>query len=129
MRTALFTVFFLVALHSSAQRSVAQRISEKVLFKTTPEGVLELRGAFRRGDNVRLVAIALDVTLGLFGTHRMYLGTDLKVPVFYSLTVGGACVLWVVDLGLLIFSRDITPYMDNPNIFMWNTDRPATGAK
>lgn len=71
-------------------------------------------------ENPRLVAIILDVTLGLFGMHRLYLGTDLKVPVFYTLTFGGGGVLWLIDLGLLIFSSDITSFMDNPKLFMWS---------
>jgi len=55
----------------------------------------------------------------MFGVHRMYLGTDIKVPVIYTVTLGGGLVLWVVDLGLLIASKDIKPYMDNPHVFMW----------
>lgn len=70
-------------------------------------------------ENARLVAIALDVALGLFGMHRMYLGTDIQVPIFYTLTVGGGCILWLVDLGLLIFSKDIEKYKNNPHVFMW----------
>jgi len=75
----------------------------------------------RTFDNQRAVAIGLDVSLGLFGVHRMYLGTDLKVPVIYTSTIGGGGVLWLVDLGLLIAVKDLTPFKDNPNVFMWNT--------
>ena len=74
-------------------------------------------------DNQRAVAIGLDVSLGLFGVHRMYLGTDLKVPVIYTSTIGGGGVLWLVDLGLLIAVKDITPLKNNSNVFMWNTAR------
>ncbi|MFM7721592.1 MAG: NINE protein [Bacteroidota bacterium] len=74
-------------------------------------------------DNQRAVAIGLDVSLGLFGVHRMYLGTDLKVPVIYTATIGGGGVLWLVDLGLLIAVKDLTPFQNNPNVFMWNSAR------
>jgi len=74
-------------------------------------------------DNQRAVAIGLDVSLGLFGVHRMYLGTDVKVPVIYTATIGGGGVLWLVDLGLLISVKDLTPFKDNPNVFMWNSTR------
>ena len=67
----------------------------------------------------RLVAIALDISLGLLGVHRLYLGTDLKVPVMYTLTLGGGGVLWLVDLGLLIATKDISKYYNNPRLFMW----------
>jgi TM2 domain-containing membrane protein YozV len=72
-------------------------------------------------DNQRAVAISLDISLGLFGVHRMYLGTDLKVPVIYTSTIGGGGVLWLIDLGLLIAVKDLKPFKDNPNVFMWNT--------
>jgi len=70
-------------------------------------------------DNTRLIAILLDVSLGLFGVHRLYLGTDVKVPVFYTLTIGGGGILWLIDLGLILFSKDLEPFIDNPHIFMW----------
>lgn len=73
--------------------------------------------------NQKAVAIGLNVSLGLFGVHRMYLGTDLKVPVIYTATIGGGGVLWLVDLGLLIAVKDLEPFMNNPNVFMWNTAR------
>ncbi|MFM9985914.1 MAG: NINE protein [Flavobacteriales bacterium] len=109
----------------SAQRD--QKISAvagKILFTESQDGELRLRKIFNRfnkdqHDNPRLVAIALDASLGLLGVHRLYLGTTVKVPVIYTLTCGGGCVLWLIDLGLLIFTKDITPYMDNPNVFMW----------
>jgi TM2 domain-containing membrane protein YozV len=77
----------------------------------------------RTFDNQRAVAIGLDVSLGLFGVHRMYLGTDLKVPVIYTSTIGGGGVLWLVDFGLLVAVKDLTPFKNNPNVFMWNTTR------
>ena len=73
--------------------------------------------------NQKAVAIGLNVSLGLFGVHRMYLGTDLKVPVIYTATIGGGGVLWLVDLGLLIAVKDLEPFKNNPNVFMWNTAR------
>ena len=77
----------------------------------------------RTFDNQKAVAIGLDVSLGLFGVHRMYLGTDLKVPVIYTATIGGGGVLWLIDLGLLVAVKDLTPFKNNPNVFMWNTTR------
>jgi len=70
-------------------------------------------------ENTRRVAILLNVTLGYFGVHRMYLGTDPKVPIFYTLSMGGGGVLWLVDLGILIAHKDIDPYINNPRMFMW----------
>jgi len=104
----------------------------KVFFEET--GDSEYRWRFSRNDtlevkeNPRLVAAVLDLSLGLFGVHRLYLGTDVKVPVFYTLTVGGGAVLWLIDLGLILCTRDLTPYMDNPHVFMWVRDgEPPAG--
>lgn len=77
----------------------------------------------RTFNNQRAVAIGLDVSLGLFGVHRMYLGTDLKVPVIYTATIGGGGVLWLIDFGLLVAVKDLTHFKNNPNVFMWNTTR------
>jgi TM2 domain-containing membrane protein YozV len=127
MKQALFFFIFTVSLTASshAQRyEFLPKSAGKILFTESSEGELRLRKIFNRfnkdqHDNPRLVAIALDASLGLLGVHRLYLGTTVKVPVIYTLTCGGGCVLWLIDLGLLIFTKDITPYMDNPNVFMW----------
>jgi TM2 domain-containing membrane protein YozV len=73
-------------------------------------------------ERKRLTAAILCLTLGPFGAHRLYLGTSTAVPVAYTLTLGGGLgVLPVIDLLLICFSSDITPYMNNPHVFMWNT--------
>jgi len=73
-------------------------------------------------EHKRLTAAILCLTLGPFGAHRLYLGTSTAVPVAYTLTLGGGLgVLPVIDLLLICFSSDITPYMNNPHVFMWNS--------
>lgn len=83
------------------------------------QGFIKINRQLTQSENPRLVAIALDLTLGLFGMHRLYLGTDVKVPVAYTLTFGGGGVLWLVDLALLIGSPSIESYKNNPHVFMW----------
>ena len=90
-----------------------------LLFNTNDEGRLVPCQLLAKQENPRLVAIGLDITLGLFGMHRLYLGTDVKVPIGYTLTFGGGGVLWITDLILLIATPDITPYMNNAHFFMW----------
>ena len=77
------------------------------------------RVGLKHKENARRVAILLNVSLGYFGVHRMYLGTDPKVPIFYTLSMGGGGLLWLVDLGILIAHKDIEPYINNPRMFMW----------
>lgn len=74
----------------------------------------------------RLVAAALALTLGPFGAHRLYLGTGVKVPIAYGLTFGGFGVLAVIDLAHILFTKDLTPYRDNRNVFMWAQPRSGT---
>jgi len=122
MKSACLLVV-LTCLLLSSQGAYAQvptdRILGNLVFEQTDEGQLKLRERWANHENPRLVAIALDLTLGLFGMHRLYLGTVVKVPVAYTLTFGGGGVLWLVDLVLLISSPDIESYKNNPHLFMW----------
>jgi len=68
------------------------------------------------------VAAGLDLSLGLFGVHRLYLGTEAHVPVMYTLTLGGGGVLILTDLGLILFSKDIELYSNSGHIFMWRKE-------
>lgn len=77
-------------------------------------------------EPTRLIAAGLAVTLGPFGAHRLYLGTTAKVPVFYGLTFGGFGVLVLIDLGHILFTKDLTPYQHNKQILMWAGKAPPT---
>lgn len=71
-------------------------------------------------ENPRAVAIGLTVLLGPFGAHRIYLGTREAVPIFYTLTLGGGLgVLPVIDLIHLIFSKDLSRFVNNEKVIMW----------
>ena len=65
------------------------------------------------------IAAGLDLSLGLFGVHRLYLGTKPYVPVMYTLTLGGGGILILTDLGLILFSKDIETYSNSEHVFMW----------
>ncbi len=65
------------------------------------------------------VAAGLDLSLGMFGVHRLYLGTEAHVPVMYTLTLGGGGMLVLADLGLILLSKDIEAYSNSSHIFMW----------
>lgn len=74
-----------------------------------------------RKEHPRITAAILCVALGPFGAHRLYLGTRPLVPAAYTLTLGGGLgVLPVIDLALITFTKDISRFKDNPNVFMWN---------
>ncbi|WP_041617610.1 NINE protein [Spirosoma linguale] len=68
-----------------------------------------------------VAALLLDLFLGGFGIHRLYLGTQTLTWVGYILTCGGIFgVVPLVDLVVLIIHHeDISPYVDNSKFFMW----------
>ena len=63
---------------------------------------------------------AFPFPFGFMGAHRVMLGTKPWVPVVYVATFGGCFgVLPLIDFFVIAFSKDITQYENNPNIFMW----------
>ncbi len=125
---SLFLLFVFFNLALSQQSAIAQAhiqcAAGQWVFNQNDEGFIEVNKHLKNSENPRLVAIALDLALGLFGIHRLYLGTNVKVPVVYTLTFGGGGVLWLVDLALLVGSPSIESYKNNPHLFMWI---PPTG--
>lgn len=73
-----------------------------------------------KGKHSKVNAAVFDVSLGLLGVHRLYLGTSPKVPVIYAVTLGGAGFLILADLGIIIFSKDLEKFANNDHVFMWN---------
>lgn len=73
-----------------------------------------------RSEDRRTVSAALAVLLGPFGAHRLYFGTNAKVAVIYGLTFGGFGVLPLLDLGHILFTRDLDRYKNNERVFMWS---------
>lgn len=112
------SALLLASLRGSSQ-SYADGFISGLIMERTEDGFIQLNEKVVQSENPRLVAIGLDLALGLFGMHRLYLGTDVKVPVAYTLTFGGGGVLWLVDLALLIGSPSIESYKNNPHLFMW----------
>jgi len=67
----------------------------------------------------KIIAIGLAIALGPFGIHRLYLGTDYKIPVIYSVTLGAFGILPLTDIIAILGSKDIEPYLNNQQIIMW----------
>lgn len=72
-------------------------------------------------NKTKFIAVTLAVTLGVFGVHRLYLGTRPQVPISYTLTLGGGMgLLPVIDIFYIISAKDINQIRNNEFIFMWN---------
>lgn len=68
----------------------------------------------------KTVAVTLAVTLGVFGVHRLYLGTSNKVPIVYTLTLGGGFgALVVSDIVAILATKEIENFAPSENVFMW----------
>lgn len=68
----------------------------------------------------KIIAITLAVTLGVFGVHRLYLGTATKVPIIYTLTLGGGFGFLVVsDIIAIIATKNMDKFSPNTQAFMW----------
>lgn len=67
----------------------------------------------------KLTAVAFSLLLGHFGGHRLYLGTDEKIPIMYTVTLGGGLILPFIDTIFIIVSKDLSKFEDNENFFIW----------
>ena len=65
-------------------------------------------------------AILMAVLTGPLGGHRLYLGTKPYVPIIYALTLGGGFgLLPAIDIVVIILSKDLDQYYNNPKVIMW----------
>ncbi|MFN4233628.1 MAG: NINE protein [Bacteroidia bacterium] len=77
---------------------------------------------YKSYENPRLYAFCIAVLLGPFGAHRIYLGTNHMVPVAYTLTLGGGLgIIPVIDAILILATKNLEPYQNNPRFFMWTS--------
>lgn len=98
-----------ITIYSSNKRP--KKIKSFLLNQITPKMVQE---------NPKLVALILTATLGPFGAHRIYLGTNYQIPIFYTITLGGGLgALPAVDFFVLLFTKDISKFYNNEKLFMW----------
>jgi hypothetical protein len=109
-------------LNNEANKLVVLLVDKPVKPKLKQLLVKSLQSKINYNDQrkVKITASILALTLGPFGVHRLYLGTSPLVPVVYVATVGGAIgILPFIDFVVIVFSKDLTPYINNDRIFMW----------
>lgn len=100
-----------------------------ILLEIEKEDLISVGDTTTRQDTIqrtknKLIAIALTLTLGPFGVHRLYLGTAPKVPIAYTLTLGGGFfVLPLIDIFYIIANRDSEMIENNNHLFIWNKKR------
>ncbi len=77
-----------------------------------------------KNDNVKKKIVsaffAFPFPFGFMGAHRVMLGTKPWVPIIYAATFGGCFgILPLIDFCVIVFSKDIEQYENNPKVFMW----------
>ncbi|HSH65290.1 MAG TPA: NINE protein, partial [Bacteroidia bacterium] len=73
-----------------------------------------------RKKKIVCALFALPFPCGFVGAHRVMLGTNPWIPVIYVATFGGCFgLLPLIDFCFITFSKDITPFENNPHVFMW----------
>jgi TM2 domain-containing membrane protein YozV len=93
----------------------------KIEFNFLPKISLFSNKKAGKKNKSKLVAGLLAITLGPFGVHRLYLGTSPKVPIAYTLTLGGGFfILPLIDIFYIILSRKPEDIENNNHLFIWN---------
>ena len=119
LKTTLVCFFLACSTQIWSQKNGVAHLQDKNPI-TKVVNKLKHRRALKAQENPRAVAAITTVLLGPFGAHRIYLGTAAKVPVFYTLTLGGGLgVLPIIDLVCILSVKEISRYYNNKNVFMW----------
>ncbi len=86
-----------------------------------PSPLMEyLKKQKRKSKKAVAAALAFPFPFGIVGLHRIYLGSAPYVPVVYIGTFGGAFgILPFIDFCILVFDKNIDPYINNSKVFMW----------
>jgi TM2 domain-containing membrane protein YozV len=121
MRTKLSIFLFLFGIFISPVMAFTSKDVPKVRSHKQIKLPLFKKRRLKTEHN-KWVAAGLDLSLGVFGVHRLYLGTETHVPFIYTLTLGGGGVLILADLGLILLSKDIETYSNSSHIFMWRKE-------
>lgn len=101
-----FLLFALLKLASGQENAVAVKPGERYAENASMKG--------------RITAIVLTLISGPVAGHRIYLGTHPKVPFIYAITLGGGLgILPIIDLGYILFSRNLEKLLNNQHVFIW----------
>jgi TM2 domain-containing membrane protein YozV len=113
-------LFFLFCISSSAfQAQIEKKHQVDELKKLFHQNNRDVDLSARITEHKKWVALGLNVSLGLFGVHRLYLGTSPKVPVIYTFTLGGGGIIFLGDLATIVFTKDLEQFADKPELIMW----------
>jgi TM2 domain-containing membrane protein YozV len=136
MLKVIFTSVFVMALITSMSARTVELPQQIILVDTLSNDTIVLNTELASADTTshrilfakdetkkkKFVSslLALPFPFGFLGAHRVMLGTKPWVPVVYIATFGGCFgLLPLIDFCVIVFSKDIEQYENNPRIFMW----------
>lgn len=114
-------------LHTSAVTDSSLSETNNLALHTTVQHpkLIKLIGALQQAttENKKITAAVLTLTLGMLGVHRIYLGTAPYIPAVYLFTFGGGFfVLPIIDLVMILSSKELSKFENNPKLLMWAGD-------
>ena len=114
-------------LHTFATTDSSLGETDNLALHTTVQHtkLIKLIGALQQAttENKKITAAVLTLTLGMLGVHRIYLGTAPYIPAVYLFTFGGGFfILPVIDLVMILSSKDLSKFENNPKLLMWAGD-------
>jgi hypothetical protein len=116
----LILLLFLFCFNTSAfQAQIEKKHQVDELKKLFHQNKRDVDLSTRITEHSKIVAVGLNLSLGLFGVHRLYLGTSPKVPVIYTFTLGGGCIIFLGDLATIIFTKDLEQFTNQTELIMW----------
>ena len=129
----LLLFLFSITIHGKAKKPErgTQRFAAIHATANTAFTVLIDTNKQRCGTNRkhRLIAalLAFPLTGGIFGLHRVYLGTSPLIPLAYIASYGGiGGVVPFVDFMLIVVCKDVNVYAHNNSLFMWSRKKLKT---
>jgi len=75
----------------------------------------------KRRKKIIASILAFPFPFGIIGLHRLYLGCKPYVPLAYIALLGGELgIIPFIDFVVLITTKDVKKFQDNPNLIMWS---------
>lgn len=104
------------------QKKIAKakaKIEDKIA-KLIQSQLLDPSRVSDKNKRSKVGVIVMAILTGPLGGHRLYLGTKPYVPIIYALTLGGGFgLLPLIDIIMILSSKDISKFENNDHIMMW----------
>lgn len=99
---------------------ISEKSSDAELIATKKVKEDEGTQKIMRRKKIIASVLAFPVPGGIFGAHRIYLGTKPYIPLVYIATLGGAAgIVPFIDFVVLCLEKDVSKYCNNPHVIMW----------